>query len=65
MHAKNATIFHVGVCHLLAALKLSFTCSQLTTFQNAAMYSGRRFWYLIVKAQHAQQNLKKVEGFTL
>lgn len=22
------------------------TCSQLTTFQKAAMYSGRRFWYL-------------------
>lgn len=29
----------------LAAAKRSATADQLTTFQNAAMYSGRRFWY--------------------
>lgn len=30
----------------LAALKLSSATSQLTTFHQALMYSGLRFWYL-------------------
>ncbi len=29
----------------LEAAKLAFTCSQFTTFQKAATYSGRLFWY--------------------
>jgi hypothetical protein len=30
----------------LAAAKLADAASQLTTLHHAAMYSGRRFWYL-------------------